>query len=246
MKLTPKFYKDRICLNVLGNTIENAKELFDASEGYILVGLLSKNYPSVEKAVEDMLLYAKVIDNCVSVGLGAGDPNQCYMVSSIAKQVQPRHINQVFPYVGNTRAEVGNNQTYINGLVSPCGKIGYVNVATGPRSSKEKEAIVPIESAIEMMKEMGGSSIKYFPMGGLKTRDEYEAVAKACAKHDFGLEPTGGIDLDNFEEIVKIALDAGVKKVIPHVYTSIIDKETGNTKPEDVAVLYAIMQKLVG
>ncbi|WP_272869118.1 KDGP aldolase, partial [Clostridioides difficile] len=27
--------------------------------------------------------------------------------------------------------------------------------------------------------------------------------------------------------MVQIALDAGVEKVIPHVYTSIIDKETG-------------------
>jgi hypothetical protein len=27
-------------------------------------------------------------------------------------------------------------------------------------------------------------------------------VAEACARHGFWLEPTGGIDLENFEEIV--------------------------------------------
>lgn len=97
-----------------------------------------------------------------------------------------------------------------------------------------------------MMKDMGGSSIKFFPMGGLKTKDEYIEVAKACAKHNFYLEPTGGIDLDNFKEIVQIALDAGVEKVIPHVYTSIIDKETGDTKVEDIGVLYKIMKELLG
>lgn len=246
MNRTPKFYKDRICLNVLGNTIENAKEIFTASEGYILVGLLSKNYESVEEAATDMLSYAKEIDNAVSVGLGAGDPNQCYMVSKIAKIVQPSHINQVFPYVGNTRGELGQDKTFINGLVSPCGKIGYVNIATGPRSSQGEAAIVPIEAAIEMMKDMGGSSIKYFPMGGLKTKDEYTAVAKACAKYGFAIEPTGGIDVENFEEIIKIAIRAGVEKIIPHVYTSIIDPETGDTRPEDVTRLFEIMKKVVG
>ena len=87
--------------------------------------------------------------------------------------------------------------------------------------------------------------MKYFPMGGLKCREEYEAVAKACAEHDFNLEPTGGIDLDNFREILLIAVNAGVKKVIPHVYSSIIDKETGLTKVEDVKALYAMIQEVV-
>ena len=70
-------------------------------------------------------------------------------------------------------------------------------------------------------------------MKGLAHQKEYEAVAQACATYDFALEPTGGIDLTNFEEILQIAVDAKVKKIIPHVYSSIIDPETGNTKPED-------------
>lgn len=90
---------------------------------------------------------------------------------------------------------------------------------------------------------MGGSSIKFFPMKGLAHEEEFKAVAKACAENDFDLEPTGGITLDNFEEIVKIAVDAGVKRIIPHVYSSIIDKETGDTRPEDVAKLYEIIKK---
>ncbi|KES14870.1 hypothetical protein GASC598I20_002880, partial [Gilliamella apicola SCGC AB-598-I20] len=43
-----------------------------------------------------------------------------------------------------------------------------------------------------------------------------------------------------------IALNAGVKKVIPHIYTSIIDKVTGATRTEDVKQLLAITQKLAG
>ena len=92
---------------------------------------------------------------------------------------------------------------------------------------------------------MGGSSIKYFPMKGLAHIEEYKEVAKKCAELDFALEPTGGIDLENFEEIVQIAVDAGVKKIIPHVYSSIIDSETGDTRPEDVTVLFETVKKIL-
>lgn len=244
MNKKANFINDKICLNVLANSLENAKEIYEAAEGHVLVGVLSKNYPSVETAVEDMKRYAKETDNSISVGLGAGDPNQWKMVAEISKEIQPKHVNQVFTGIGYTRALLGQDETIVNGLISPSGKPGYVVISTGPLSSKAEKGIVPVETAIEILKDMGCSSVKYFPMGGLKAKDEFIEVCRACAKLDFMLEPTGGIDLDNFEEIVRIAFNEGVKRVIPHVYSSIIDKETGNTKIEDVKTLYNIMKKL--
>ncbi len=120
-----------------------------------------------------------------------------------------------------------------------------MKISTGPRSSKQRDGIVPVETAIAMLQDMGGSSVKYFPMGGLQAVDEYRAVAEACAKLDFWLEPTGGIDLENFGEIVRIALESGVSKVIPHVYSSIIDKDSGETRVEDVKQLLAICKTLL-
>ncbi|MGM0212516.1 2-dehydro-3-deoxy-phosphogluconate aldolase [Enterococcus sp. AZ109] len=245
MSLTPNYLEDRICLNVLANSVENAKDCYEAAEGHVVLGVLSKNYDSDEAAIEDMQKYQVATDNALSVGLGAGDPNQSQMVSRISAKLQPQHVNQVFTGVGTSRALLGQNDTVINGLVSPTGKVGYVNIATGPLSSQAPSGEVPIETAIQLLKDMGGSSIKYFPMKGLAHKEEYQAVAKACAENDFYLEPTGGIDLTNFEEIVQIAVDAGVKKIIPHVYSSIIDKETGDTKPEDVKTLLDMMKKIL-
>ncbi len=245
MSLTPNYYKDRVSLNVLANSVENARDCYSAAEGHVVLGVLSKNYDSDAAAIEDMKKYQAATNNALSVGLGAGDPNQSQMVSRISGKLQPQHVNQVFTGIGASRALLGQNDTIINGLVSPCGKVGYVNIATGPLSSQSPEAIVPIETAIALLKDMGGSSVKYFPMKGLAHKEEYEAVAKACADHDFYLEPTGGIDLENFQEIVKIALDAGVKKVIPHVYSSIIDAETGDTRPEDVKTLFNKVKELL-
>ncbi|MGM0126015.1 hypothetical protein IGI37_003416 [Enterococcus sp. AZ194] len=242
MSLTPNYLEDRICLNVLANSVENAKACYEAAEGHIVLGVLSKNYATDEAAIEDMKRYQEATNNALSVGLGAGDPNQSQMVSRLSAVLQPQHVNQVFTGVGTSRALLGQDESIINGLVSPTGKVGIVNIATGPLSSGAPAGEVPIETAIKLLKDMGGSSIKYFPMKGLAHKEEYKAVAEACAKYDFYLEPTGGIDLENFEEIVQIAVDAGVKKIIPHVYSSVIDKQTGDTKVEDVKKLVEMMK----
>ncbi|MDE1190074.1 MAG: KDGP aldolase family protein [Pantoea sp.] len=245
MTLTPNFYQGRLCLNVLAGSKQNARDIWQAAEGHVLVGVLSKNYATTEAAIDDMREYAALIDNAISVGLGAGDPNQSAMVSAIAAAIQPQHVNQVFTGVATSRALLGQNETVVNGLISPTGTPGLVKISTGPRSAQGPDAIIPIASAIALLQDMGGSSVKYFPMGGLKAVDEYRAVAEACARHDFWLEPTGGIDLSNFEEIVRIALEAGVSKVIPHVYSSIIDSATGDTRIDDVRQLLATCKKLL-
>lgn len=246
MQKTPNYYKDRVALNVLAGSVQNAVDCYQAAEKHIVLGVLTKNYADDQSAIEDMLKYQSQIDNAVSVGLGAGDPNQSEMVSRVSKVIQPQHVNQVFTGVGTSRALLGQTDTVVNGLVSPTGKVGLVNIATGPLSSNEQAAEVPIATAIALLKDMGGTSIKFFPMKGLAHEAEFKAVAQACAANNFSLEPTGGIDLDNFEEILEIGLDAGVKHVIPHIYSSIIDKETGLTRPEDVEALLEMVKRVVG
>ncbi len=245
MKLTPDFYQDRLCLNVLAGSKQNAREIWQAAEGHVLVGVLSKNYATTDAAIADMRDYAALIDNALSIGLGAGDPRQSAMVSELAGVLQPQHVNQVFTGVATSRARLGQQQTVVNGLISPSGTPGRVKISTGPLSAQAEAALVPIDTAIAMLQDMGGSSVKYFPMGGLSAVAEYRAVAEACARRAFWLEPTGGIDLNNFGDIVRIALDAGVSKVIPHVYSSIIDKASGETRIDDVRQLLATCKALL-
>ncbi|NOV00823.1 2-dehydro-3-deoxy-phosphogluconate aldolase [Paenibacillus planticolens] len=244
--MAKRLYKGRAALNVLANSVENAKEVFEAAEGYVLVGVLSKDYPTVETAVAAMKEYGKAIDEAVSIGLGAGDNRQAAVVAAIAKHYPGTHINQVFPAVGATRANLGEQDSWINSLVSPTGRAGYVNISTGPVSAAQSEhAIVPVKTAIALVRDMGGNALKYFPMNGLSCEDELRAVAQACGEEGFALEPTGGIDMENFETILRIALEANVPQVIPHVYSSIIDKASGKTNTSDVRELLSIMKKLV-
>lgn len=245
MSNIPNYYKNRVALNVLAGSLDNAKDIYAAAEHHVVAGVLTKNYPNDEAAIADMKQYQAAIDNAISVGLGAGDPNQSAMVSRVSQVLQPQHVNQVFTGAATSRALLGQNDTVINGLVSPTGTVGIVNIATGPKSSQQAPAEVPVATAIALLQDMGATSFKFFPMGGLKHVEEFKAVAKACADNGFNLEPTGGINLDNFEEILQIALDAGVKQIIPHIYSSIIDKTTGLTRPEDVAKLWSITKRLV-
>lgn len=165
------------------------------------------------------------------------------MVARVAAEIQPQHVNQVFTGVATSRALLGQADTVINGLVAPSGEVGLVNVATGPLSSQSAKANIPVATAITMLKDMGGTSLKYFPMQGTAHLEEFKAVAAACADNEFGLEPTGGLDLTNFQQIVQIAVAAGVRQIIPHVYSSIIDATTGETQPEAVAQLLTIMKQ---
>lgn len=242
MKLN--FYNDRVCLNVLTQSIENAVQINEITEGHVALGILTASYNTVEEAINDMKKYQKAVDNNISVGLGNGDPSNWKKVAEVSAAIKPKHINQIFTSGGFTRALLASDEPFMNSMMSPSGKPGFIKINTGELSRNFKDAIVPVETAIAMAKENGANSIKFFPMKGLKAIEELKVLAKACAENDLGLEPTGGIDLDNFEEILQITLDAGVKKIIPHVYSSIIDKETNLTKLEDVKKLYEIIKRV--
>ena len=240
------YYKDRVVLNVLGGSVENARECYEAGEGHVAVGVLTADYPTVEAYVEAAGDYMDALEGNLSVGLGGGNPAQWRAVAEVARSVHANHFNQAFCAVGWTRANMGDAECHVNAMVAPSGTPGLVKVSTGPVSREAAEpALVPAETAVMMVREMGGDSLKFFPMGGLKVADELREVARACAAQGFALEPTGGIDLGNFEEVLRIVLSEGVERVIPHVYSSIIDKATGCTRPDDVRELLAIVKKLV-
>lgn len=239
------YIKDRVCLNVLGGSLENALDIITAAQGHVLVGVLSSNYPDVSSAVKDMQRYHEALEGRLSVGLGGGNPMQWKAVCDIAREVKTSHYNQIFSAVGYNRACVNQEAAHINALVSPSGTPGLVKISTGPLSRKAEPALIPIETAILMIREMGGNAVKFFPMHGLSCTQELIKVAKACARWDMVLEPTGGIDLDNYEDILTLLLESGVPHVIPHVYSSIIDKDTKQTDPEKVRILYEITKDVL-
>jgi len=50
---------------------------------------------------------------------------------------------------------------------------------------------------------------------------------------------------DIAKEILRLILEAGVEKVIPHIYSSIIDSSSGNTRVEAVKQLLDLTKKVL-
>ena len=230
MQTKIKFYKDRVAVNFLAKDKKNGADVFNAIDGYAAIGVLSKQFDTVEEGIEYVKDYMKDVP-VVSVGLGAGDPAQFQKAALIAAATDPGHVNQVFTgaaYAAGALKAMKAENTAVNVLMSPT------------------PAIVDVDTAMAMVLDMRAQGIKYFPMGGLKSKDELKAVAEACARHGVPMmEPSGGVDLSNFKEITKICLDAGVEKVMPHIYGAVIDKESGNTKIEDVKAVYQMVKELL-
>ncbi|MEG0853738.1 MAG: KDGP aldolase [Angelakisella sp.] len=241
------FYNDKVLINLLAKDLDNAVEVMEVLEGHGLVGVISKNFDTVDAAVETVKAYMKKIKN-VSVGLGAGDPKQWKMVAEIAARTDPGHANQVFTgamYTQGALKEAGCTNTVVNCLMSPTGVVGRVKISTGEYSSLAPDAIVEVDTAIAMMKDLGLPSIKFFNIGGLKHLDELEAVARAAVKGGIPImEPTGGIDVENVYDIVKVCHNAGCERIIPHIYTSIIDKASGKTVPDMVQQAYDQVKRI--
>ena len=74
-----------------------------------------------------MKAYGKEIDDAVSIGLGAGDNRQAAVVAEIAKHYPGDHINRV-PFSWSDTCKSWRKDSWINSLVSPTGKVGYVNI----------------------------------------------------------------------------------------------------------------------
>lgn len=228
-----------IKLNVLAKDINNAQEITKAANGQVYIGLMVKNFASVDEAVQVVNEY-QAAGIHVSVGLGAGDPAQWRKVADVAAKTKPAHVNQVFPAAGYTIGVlegVGSTHTLVNALVTPSGIPGKVSVLTGPLSQAYKEYI-SCDAAATLLKEIGIPSVKFYPIGGDKHLDEVAAMVKAAVKQGITtFEPTGGIDAHSVFKVVETCVANGARTIIPHIYTAFADKTTGLTNAADVAAL---------
>ncbi|GKX52906.1 2-dehydro-3-deoxy-phosphogluconate aldolase [Budvicia aquatica] len=243
------FYHQRVALNVLANDIANAREVYHAAEGHAVVGIISAQFDTVEQGVAEVKRWMEQVP-AISVGLGAGSAKQFYKAAMIAAATAPAHVNQTFTgcgFAAGVLAARGITNTRINALISPTGTAGKVIISTGVHSSQGEPAVVSCDTAVKMIQDLGGHAAKFFPMGGLASLPELKALAESCVRNGMTMiEPTGGIDLVNFRPILETCLEAGVEQVMPHIYSSIIDADSGKTRTEDMVKLLEMVKAVLG
>ena len=76
MKILDRFYKDSVALNVLAKGERNIKDVYQAANKNVVIGVLSKDYDTVKDAVTRMSDFGSHVDDAISIGLGAGDNRQ--------------------------------------------------------------------------------------------------------------------------------------------------------------------------
>ncbi|MGJ3508739.1 KDGP aldolase [Enemella sp. A6] len=225
-------------LNVLSRDLDNAVDITAAAPGRVYCGVLMKDHPDTDSgaaAVREHLAAGVR----VSVGLGDGDPTMWRRVAEVTALTSPPHANQVFPAAGYTlgRIEQVGATTLVNALVGPGSRPGLVRIGTGPESS-DAECEVPAEFAAVLLAEIGVPSVKFFPIKGTQKLDHLEAMVRAATANGIEMfEPTGGIEPAHVPQIVDVCLSNGATHVVPHVYSSIVDKQTGLTDPGQVAAI---------
>ena len=141
------------------------KNVLKQPKGKILLGVLSKNYSTDEAAIEDMKKYQAEIENALSVEstVPVIRIRARWSLEFLLCCSRNMSIKNIHGSCNISRALLGQEETIVNALdFSDRGKVGFVNIATGPLSSQEEPTEVPLETAIALLKDMGASSIKYF------------------------------------------------------------------------------------
>ncbi|MGL5514639.1 MAG: KDGP aldolase, partial [Sporomusa sp.] len=145
-----------IQLNVLAKDLDNAKEIAALTNDQVYVGVMVKNFDSVDAAVQCVQDY-QAAQVPVSVGLGAGDPTQWRKVVEVALKTKPVHVNQVFPAAGYTKGAldaIGSPTTIVNALIAPSGTPGKVSILTGSKSQSYQQ-FISCEAAAALLQEIG-------------------------------------------------------------------------------------------
>lgn len=252
MNLRTHISSQQWILHVPVRDADNARDLARELEYPVVACLVLKDHPDlvvVAHEAEQMLTLGSLF---TSFALGDGDPQQWSRVLSVACEVPPHHINQLYPTAGyalGTLRSSGAGDTVVNALIEPTGRPGYVSISTGPFSAAGEKAIVPARTAMLLLKDAGVESVKYYPMHGLGALTEFCEIVRLAAEEGISaVEPSGGIDGSNIAKIIRSGLQAGRGKVhiAPHVFGAVNDKETKLTLPSRVSEIHRAIRKELG
>lgn len=239
----------RILFNFLADSLINAREIWQASEGAVIFGVRVKDFTIDE--LTDLAREIKAEFGNVSLVLGDGDPNQWKKITEMALIINPGHINQVFPALGYTvgalEAQGMLDENIVNALVAFSGIPGKVNISTGVLSRRSRTpAIVSVESALKMIKDIGGRSLKVLPFDSEQRLAELDAIVSETAKQELDIiEPTGNISEHNIQCILRICLKNERSLIIPHIHNAVLDSSK-RTAPKKVEKIVSLTKSILG
>ncbi len=230
---------DKFLFNFLASSEKNAADIIEAGKGYIVPGIVSDKFHSIEAGAA-MIKELKKTSPIVSVGLGGGgNPDNWRKVLEIAALSEPGHLNQPFETASYTKGFLdakGLPNQIVNALVKPTGTVGKIQLSSGK--------ILDVTTFLEIALEQGIESIKMMPVQGKQHLEELIYLTSQASMLGIrGVEPAGGIDATNIIDIIEGVKNIDIEFFMPHIFGSTIDPVTGETIPGKVK---EIIEKVVG
>lgn len=230
----------KFLFNYLARDKKNAADIMEAGGGYVVPGIASDQYESVNDAILKVN-ELKEVTKIVSIGLGGGgNTGNWKKVLDIAIASNPGHINQPFetaPYTRGFLDGKGKKQL-VNALVNPTGEKGKIQLA-------HSKKVIHVEEFLEIASSLGIESVKLMPLNGIDHLEELIYLTKMAGAYGIrGVEPAGGIHLNNISQIIDGVKDIDIEFFMPHIFGSAIDPKTGETIPDTVKVIYKKVRDL--
>lgn len=229
----------RVLFLIPALNVDNALVVNDALDGAGIVAVISKNYPSAESLAEDVNKFRERL-GVVSIALGGGDFTQAEQVLNASLLSKPDHINMPFElasYVQGRLEQAELKNVLVNALVLEAEDENQVSITVDP-IRKDRNVILEIRDAVSLICGWGIKSVKAQFTKRPVNLDWLSNIARASEAVGLELiEPSSGINLDNVNDVIYACLEYGSALLLPHVFSPLIDKRTGLTKPEAVRML---------
>lgn len=230
-----------VAVSFLVKDAENAKEVWEASEGTAFVTLSATSYNNLEQMKEDILAVREVAP-AVSLALGSGANPANWDKVFAAGEFGANHLNQPFPTSGYSKGVYLQAPIWVNAAVEPSGTPGVVKIPW----IQNQDFTLSVESLVSVLQATHVDAVKLHPIKGATVMEELRVLAQAAGRAGIrGFEPAGGVKLENVVEIVQTILDSQIELAIPHIFSDAIDKKTGRTKPEYVAKVVKTLREEV-
>jgi len=238
----------KVLLLVPARDAGNAAEVMSTLDGAGLVALIAKTFADARVLAEEVRK-AKQRVGLVSIALGDADNTQSDKVIAAALESRPAHIN--LPYLracyakGTFDGLQGDRGMVVNALVTSTAEPNLVSLSTetAPDADETHDIRIRTRDAALILKELHFETIKtQFGPNGLDLGWPQSAAKAACEAGLDLIEPSSKITFENIADVVRACLKGGVSYVMPHIFTALIDKETGATRPEAVADLVALLK----
>ena len=230
----------RVALSVPAADAEDARAVWEASEGVALPALAAYEFSS-ERALLDEVSRTLALIPVLSIALGGGADVTQWRKVLAAGSAGPLHLNQPFGTAAFGKGRFPGS--WVNGVVEPTLVPGRVRVAGPDAGGIELEAW----AAAALLAGGQVDALKLHPTDAEQGFRSTVAAASAASEAGLtGFEPAGGLDLEDAPRLVELLLEIPRLMILPHVFGAVRDRESGRADLARVRKLVAGVKAAAG